>query len=83
MTKNQLHLQSKIQGLQTLIDKANLEINNIAFDAIEDFHWLDYRVSTVWECEDSPIGMCVWALDEGRFHLNCQCRYCDGPVERK
>lgn len=83
MTKDQLHLQSKIQGLQTLIDKANLEINNIAFDAIEDFHWLDSKVSTVWECEDSPIGMCVWALDEGRFHSNCQCRYCNGPVERK
>ncbi len=83
MTADQFSHQSKIKDYQTLIDKANLEINNIAYKVIHDFHFLEYKVSTFWTCEESPIGMCVWELDEGRFHLGCHCRYCGGPVERK
>lgn len=83
MTADQFSHQSKIKICQSTIDRLNSEINNIAREVIPDFHFLDYKVSTFWTCEESPIGMCVWALDKGRFHLNCQCRYCGGPVERK
>lgn len=57
------------------------EASDIAKQHIPDYHFLDYRVSTFWTCDDSPIGMCVFKLND-----NCQptsCRYCGGPTERK
>ncbi len=55
----------------------------LARTLIPDFHFMDYKVSNFWECERSPIGWCVFELDEGRFHIDCVCRYCGDPVERK
>lgn len=72
-----------IKNKQRQIDALNFEIDQIAKSKIPDFHFLDYKVSTFWTCEKSPIGMCVWKLIEGRFSINCHCRYCHGPVERK
>jgi len=66
---------------QREIDRLYHEINKIAKEYIDDFHFMDYAVSTFWRCEKSPIGMCVFKLNErGR---KTDCRYCDGPVERK
>lgn len=59
------------------------EINALARLNIPNFHFLDHKVSTEWRCEKSPIGMCVWNLKEGCFSINCYCRYCGEPVERK
>lgn len=41
------------------------------------------KVSHFWRCEKSPIGMCVWELGDQGFNIDCVCRYCRGPVERK
>lgn len=59
------------------------EIDAIAKKRIPDFHFLNHKVSTFWRCEKSPIGMCVFLLGERGFNINCHCRYCGGPVERK
>ena len=58
-------------------------IEDVARAHIKDYHFLDYKVSDFWTYEKSPIGMCVFKLHEGRFDLNCTCRYCGDPVERK
>jgi hypothetical protein len=70
-----------IRAQQSAIDRALREINKLVEEAIPDFHWLDYRVSTFWSCDESPIGVCVFHLDD-RGHPT-QCRYCGGPTTRK
>ena len=63
------------------MDLLNFEIDEIAKQHIPDFHFLNHQVSTFWECIWSPIGVCVFNLDD---HGRCQhCRYCQNPVERK
>jgi hypothetical protein len=83
MTKDQQTFRRTILAHQAIIDASKYAIDEVAMVVIDDFHFLDYKVSTVYTCEDSPIGMCVWALEEGQFNLNCRCRYCNNPVERK
>jgi hypothetical protein len=66
------------------IDRAQSEVNEIAKLVIPDFHFLDYAVSNFWECDKSPIGWCVFKLEEiGGALRKTHCRYCGGPVERK
>lgn len=73
--------EKKIREHQWAIDGHMQDIRDIAKAHIDDFHFLDYEVSTFWDCEKSPIGMCVFKLnDMGR--KTC-CRYCGGPTERK
>jgi hypothetical protein len=63
------------------IDAAEHTMNTIAKEHIPDFHFLDYAVSNFWPCDTSPIGMCVFKIDEnGR---KTDCRYCGGPTVRK
>lgn len=70
-----------IRGKAREIDRLHQEIRDIAKDHIEDFHFLDHQVSTFWTCDKSPIGMCVFNLnDRGQM---IDCRYCHGPTERK
>lgn len=76
-----LEARRKINARQARIDLLNREIKDIAKQHIPDFHWLDYAVSTFWNCDESPIGVCLFILNErGR---KTYCRYCGGPVERK
>jgi len=75
--------RGEIRAAQSQIDDLERDINAIAQAHIPDFHFLNHKVSTFWTCATSPIGMCVFLLEEGRFHLDCVCRYCGDPVERK
>ena len=64
-----------------MMERLDQEIRDIAKANIEDYHFLDYQVSKFWTCDKSPIGMCLFQLDDyGRPTL---CRYCHGPTERK
>lgn len=73
----------KIKKIQRVKDNLDHHIMELAEEFIEDYHFLDYKVSTFWTCEESPIGMCVFPLTEdGRIGDNC-CRYCGEPNERK
>lgn len=69
------------------IDALQSVIGEIAHEHIPDFHFLDYQASTFWECEKSPIGMCVFPVRFDTHSGNpCSlgvCRYCGDPVERK
>jgi hypothetical protein len=73
-----------IQAKAREIGRLRHEIDEIARSEIPDFHFLDHRVSTFWTCDRSPVGMCVFNLEESRGRLvMTHCRYCGGPVERK
>lgn len=79
-----------IKSERLKIDAAESRINEIAKEHIPDFHFLNYRVSTFWNCEKSPIGMCVFTIsgperkDFSTIPVREQrCRYCGAPVERK
>ena len=73
-----------IRAEQGVIDGSEGRINEIAKQGIPEFHFLTHKVSTFWTCDQSPIGMCVWDTDSPRgFHIDCNCRYCGDPVERK
>jgi len=58
-----------------------VDIEDLVKIVVDDYHFLSYQVSTFWTCEKSPVGMCIFHLDDhGQPH---DCRYCGGPVERK
>lgn len=74
-------LRQAILKKRRRIELLNAQINELAREHVDGFHWLDSAVSTFWTCDESPLGMCVFRLDEhGR---KTTCRYCDGPTERK
>lgn len=79
MTSNES--RSLIQEHRKQIDLLRSSIDAIAKETFPDFHFLDYRVSTFWECDDSPAGMCIFELnDHGAM---TKCHFCGGPPERK
>lgn len=70
-----------IKSIQTSIDVLNQHIRDYAKLYIPNFHFMSHRVSTFWECKGSPIGMCVFKIDDwGRPK---DCYYCGEPEERK
>lgn len=77
MLKNREAILSRQRAIECLRG----EIDDLAKEYIPDFHFLDFAVSTFWECDGSPIGMCVFRLDDSGRKMGC--RYCGGPVERK
>lgn len=76
-------IAEKIKEKQREIERIQAEIEAIARLHIKDYHFLDHKVSTFWKCDKSPIGMCVFNKKNGLFHIDCRCRYCGDPVERK
>lgn len=49
-------------------------------DKLKDFHAL-YVIGTLWDCPDSPFGLCVYHHIEDRAHDDCV--FCHDPAERK
>ena len=73
--------RKRIRLFRGIIDNAYYQIRELARQEIPDFHFMDHEVSTFWTCDSSPLGMCVFNLDEmGRKTV---CRYCGKPTERK
>ena len=73
--------RAMIQASRRAIEAENSAVDELAKKHVEGFHFLDYAVSMFWTCDTSPIGMCVFRLDDKGRKENC--RYCGGPVERK
>lgn len=81
----QLDCQRRIQSLVSTIEASHAAIRAIAKEHIPEFHFLDHQVSTFWKCNDSPIGMCVFKIEQdsrGQYGPTT-CAYCGGPTERK
>ena len=70
-----------IMSIQTGIDVLNQHINDYAKLYIPDFHFMSHKVSTFWRCSGSPIGMCVFRIDNNGIIR--ECYYCGGQQERK
>lgn len=83
MNAEQQEFRSAIKRQQRIAEAAERAIDDIAKAAIPDFHFLDHKVSTFWDCRKSPIGLCVWDISKHGFHVDCHCYYCGNPVERK
>lgn len=64
--KYQEHITEIVKYVSELIGKPVSE-DEIGYD------------SDGWDCEDSPIGKCIYNAD---YDYEC-CVYCDGPEERK
>lgn len=75
-----------IRQCQKSIDELNHNILVIAQTYVPDFHWMRHEVSTVWKCETSDIGMCVFEKDYddrwGEIIIG-NCIYCHQPKVRK
>jgi hypothetical protein len=82
--KNLTLVREAIKTRWKIVDRAKAEVEEIARKFIPDYHFLDYRVSNFWECDKSPIGWCVFKLEEkyGNLHPT-HCKFCGQPVERK
>jgi hypothetical protein len=75
---------AKIKAFRRQIGALQSDIDNIAHEHIADFHFCDYQASTFWDCEKSPIGMCVFSVRFDGMHRSLgDCRYCGEPTERK
>lgn len=83
MDAKQRFARDAILAMGRTQDALQKEIDGLAKKAIPDFHFLDHKVSMFWECEKSPIGLCVWDTRQRGFHIDCCCYYCKQPVERK
>lgn len=83
MNANQRIYRDAIRAMQRTQESLQGEINRLAETAVPELHFLNHKVSTFWECEKSPIGLCVWDISERGFHIDCICCFCGGPVERK
>lgn len=60
-------------------------IQRVAQTHVPDFHFLNHAVARnwLWECPTSPIGLCVYPIDnQGRCNWD-DCIYCHDPEERK
>ena len=72
-------IAAKLRAIQEI----EQEIILIAKSAIPEFHFLNHQVSKFWNCDKSPVGVCVWDISDRGFHIDCSCHYCGEPVERK
>ncbi len=76
--------RQRLQAIRGYRDGLTADVEQIAREAIHDYHFLNYRVSDFWTCDASPVGMCVFTLEERNGRLvEDVCRYCAQPVERK
>lgn len=76
-----LEARATIQEKVRSIERLKTEIDDIAKGAISDFHFMSHRVSTFWTCDKSPIGVCVFRInDHGQIR---GCYFCGNPIERK
>lgn len=73
--------RASIQAAWRAIEAHKASVDDLAKMYVEGFHFLNDAVSMFWTCDESPIGMCVFRLDDQGRKQNC--RYCNGPVERK
>ena len=77
-------IRKRIQTIRAEIEQREGWIHEIASAYIPDYHFMDHYVSTFWECEKSPIGMCVFDRNNmGTVMSGMGCRYCGNALERK
>lgn len=79
MSRNEI--ADQIVAKQRQINILHFEIEEIAETYVPGYNYLDFKVSTEWHCDSSPVGMCVFVRGKDGRVLNC--RYCEDPEERK
>jgi hypothetical protein len=82
-TKTPQEYRQILDLLRLAIDGSNAKIEALAREVMPDYHFMRYKVSLFWSCEQSPLGMCVFTINQQFPHNLQTCRYCGGPVERK
>ncbi len=83
-SSGQLACREVIARVNALRDEANALLQQLGKSAVADYHFLDHRLSTFWDCATSPTGYCVFPiLQVGQRTQEGGCRYCGNPVVRK
>lgn len=84
---NKTEIRTTFKKALRIRNEAVEMIHGMAKLHIPEFHFLDHHVSGIhgyaWDCEKSPIGICVYDISKNGFNFGCRCHYCGGPVERK
>jgi hypothetical protein len=84
---DRFRFQTRLGDLFETSRRALYDVEQLARQAIPDFHFLTHKVSNFWHCEKSPIGWCVWKLEDeagnGLKDHQWRCWYCGGGVSRK
>lgn len=70
-------LRSRMKGMQEASNNIIHYMATIAKLHIPDWHFMNWTMFPLWDCDESPIGVCVFSI---KTH---HCRYCNEPDERK
>lgn len=73
-----------VKKAKHFLDSAERKLSkyeHILVNSIEDLHDADLYQGDEWECELSPIGRCIYKLDE--YGNEYECVFCGEPEERK
>lgn len=74
--------KKKLADLYAQMKKLEVEMREIFLPFIEE-EWkatFDYKCIPFWDCDQSPVGWCVYNHDTDPAHDNCI--YCGLPLER-
>ena len=85
MTSTRDKLKRAVSAYNNDILEAKSANQAIARQAIPEFHFMSHQVSDFWDnCKTSPIGYCVWKIEDGNFRKSdVACMFCGEPAERK
>lgn len=74
-----MNTAQKIEELRNKQEHIEFEIGRLAAKVMPEFAF--YHKIGVWECTDSPIGLCVYNFIEDS--VMDSCIFCGQPHERK
>lgn len=79
-TTKKMSVKDQIKLRRKNILSINNEIIEIAISKMDNFYPIKHVIGT-WDCEKSPLDLCVY----DRFEDNCldECIFCGDPSERK
>jgi len=72
----------EIRALQTGIQACHASIYRYAALFIPDLHFMTHKIDPLYNCEDSPIGLCVFSIEMETGEVG-NCVYCEQPRERE
>ena len=75
------YYRKRVRALEAVKEEMDIAIRNILRDVMDGDISVDHVVSPQWDCDESPVGLCVY--DTYRDQAKDQCIFCGDPLERK
>lgn len=73
-------VKESLDACNTIIERLNAVKGQIYRKAIPGYHFMTYNIPGEWKCGKSPIGTCVYHINDT---WKDDCIYCNDPIERK